>query len=119
MFKTSEDFLNSDEIVSFSKLEYLERELEELKEEEEHLKWIKSLSVTEKEWLIHQDIDRVLKLNYRTQAQAREYVKRCYLEIRNNVHSIDRDVISIKDRYDVLHDNTKREQEEETNQARA
>jgi hypothetical protein len=61
---------------------------------------VNKLTVTEKEWLIHEDIDELLKLNYRTQLQAREYVKRCYLKIRNNVHSIEPLPLTIRDRYD-------------------
>jgi hypothetical protein len=101
IFKTSEDFLNSPDLQPYTKLEYLETEIRELKEEEEHLKWLKSLTLEEREWLIKQNIDELLKMNTRTQLQARDYIKRCYFDIRNNVESIDPEIVSIKSRYDT------------------
>jgi hypothetical protein len=102
--------LNSPDLAPYSKLEYLERELSELKEEHEHLKWLKDLPMEEKEWLIRQDFDKLLKLNWQTQLKAREHIKLQYFEIKNNVESIDVEDLDVRKRYG--------EQEEENNKKR-
>jgi hypothetical protein len=53
----------------------------------------------EREWLIKQDFDKLLKLNTQTQIKARSYVKKFYLDIRNNVESMDPVPESIIERY--------------------
>jgi hypothetical protein len=103
--------LESPNLAPYNKLEYLERELEELREEEKHLKWLKAIPAEQREWLIHQDIDRLLQMNTRIQTQARTYVKRCYVDIRNNIESMDFEDVDIKTRYESLIESEKNEEE--------
>jgi hypothetical protein len=100
IFKSSEDLLNSSDLRPYSKLEYLEREMNDLKEEQEHLTWLKHLSPEEREWLVKQDFDKLIDLNWKTQLSARDHIKRCYLEIRNNVESIDTEALNMKKRFE-------------------
>jgi hypothetical protein len=72
---------------------------------------VNRLKVSEKEWLIHADIDELLKLNYRTQVEARRYVRRLHLEIRNNVESIDSEDLDMRKRYGEQEESKKREGE--------
>lgn len=92
--------LQSSHLAPFNKLEYLDKEIEQLKEEEKHLKWLKSLSPEEREWLIKQDFDKLLWRNVQTQMEARVYVKRCYVDIRNNVESMDVEALNMKVRFE-------------------
>jgi len=101
LFKTPYDLLDSKDLAPYNKLEYLEKEIEELKEEENHLKWLNKLNPKEKEWLLLQDTGELLNRNTKIQIEVRDHVKRCYLEIRNNVESMDREPVSIMTKYDT------------------
>lgn len=101
--------LNSPDLGPYSKLEYLEREIRALTKEDDHLNWLKRLTQEEKEWLIKQDIDKLLKLNWQTLLKAREHIKRQYLNIRNNVESIVPEDLDLRKRYDSEQEEGKRE----------
>lgn len=114
IYKTGHDLLESSNLAPYNKLEYLERHIERLKEEEAHLKWLKAIPPQEREWLIKQNFDELLRMNTRSLIEARAYVKRCYVDIRNNVESIDPEDLDIKSRYDEYNNDNNKKTEEES-----
>jgi hypothetical protein len=99
IFKTGVDLFDSKDIPPYTKLEYLEQEISELKEEYEHLRWLKSIPMEEREKLIHQNFDDLLLKNTIEQQEARVRVKQFHDEIKHSVKSVAREVVSLAERY--------------------